>query len=89
MADTPVAYRLHWQDFTGRQPGIGLERPAVQTCDYKTREEAERAREGLVLGPDGVATITPVYLKRRAPARTKPPGGMFCLPVMHKRLTEW
>jgi hypothetical protein len=61
----PIAYRLHWQDFSGRKIGIGAPLPPKCHTDHATREDAEKARAALVLNPDVACTITPRFAKRR------------------------
>lgn len=61
----PIGWELRWQDFRGRQPGIGLERPPVLRAKYATRAEADAARASLPVHDDVVANVVPIYLKAK------------------------
>jgi hypothetical protein len=67
-----IAWRVWWQDYTGRQPGIGLPFPDICRTDYRTKQEAESRREQLrAQGREIIACITPVFAATAKKAKKK------------------
>jgi hypothetical protein len=64
MSDLPIVWRCSWLLLTNNPPFHG--KPAHQ--NYPTRDLAEQKRQALCanFGERVVASVTPVYLSRRA-----------------------
>ena len=63
--------RLSWQDYRHHVPGVGMEKPTVMREDFRDRAAAEAKLKEVTLlgGPDVVACITPIIIRRRRKQR--------------------